>query len=152
MKKYLVVAATLALGFSVSCPPHLLAEEAKQPAAQEEKVSAPEATPAAPAAADETEFSYGTVKSAGADQLVVSEYDYDSDKDVDVTYSVPAGTKFENVASAQEIKVGDAVDIDFLVKDGQKVASAITVEKATAADTEEAALGAADEVAPEKTE
>ena len=148
MKKYLAVTATLLFGFSVFFLHNLLAaEEAKQPATQEVSPPAQEAAPAA----DETEFSYGTVKTVGADQLVVSEYDYDSDKDVDVTYSVPAGTKFENVTSAQEIKVGDAVDIDFLVKNGQKTASSITVEKATA-ENEEAALGAADEGAPEKTE
>lgn len=146
MKKYLAVTATLLFSFSVFFLPNLLAEEAKQPAAQEVK-PIEEAAPAT----DETEFSYGTVKSVGAGQLVISEYDYDSDKDVDVTYSVPAGTKFENVASLQEVKVGDAVDIDFLVKNGQKVASAITVEKATA-ENEEAALGVADEAAPEKTE
>ncbi len=150
MKKYLVVAAALVFSFSTFFGHNLLAEEAKQPAVQETKASVPEATPAAPAG-DETEFSYGTVKSAGADQLVISEYDYDSDKDVDVTYSVPVGTKFENVASLQEIKTGDAVDIDFLVKNGQKVASSITVEKATA-ENEEAALGVADEGVPGKTE
>ena len=150
MKKYFAVVATLIFSFSTYFVPSLLAAEPAQPAAQEEKASAPEAAPAAPAA-DETEFSYGAVKSVDADQLVVSEYDYDSDKDVDVTYSAPAGTKFENVASLQEIKVGDSVDIDFLVKNGQKVASAITVEKPTA-ENEEVALGADTGEEPGKTE
>ena len=97
------------------------------------------AAPAAPAAAteeaaDETEFSYGTVKSVTGSQLVVSEYDYDADKDIDVTYSVPPEAKLENVASVQEIAAGDIVDIDFVAKDGQKVASLITVEKPTGQD------------------
>ena len=106
--------------------------------------------PAAPAAAteeaaDETEFSYGTVKSVTGNQLVVSEYDYDADKDIDVTYTVPPEAKLENVASVQEIAAGDIVDIDFVAKDGQKVVSLITVEKPTGQD-EDLLL---DEVAPD---
>lgn len=94
-------------------------------------------------AGEGTEFSYGTVKSVSQNQIVVSEYDYDSDKDVEVTYQVPATVTLENAASLQEIAVGAAVDIDFLVKDGQKVASAITVEKPSE-DDEAAALNAGD--------
>lgn len=85
---------------------------------------------------EETEFSFGTVKSITGDQLVVSEYDYESNADVDVTYQVPAETEFENAASLKEIAVGDSVDIDFLVKDGQKKAVAITVEKPLTEDEE----------------
>ena len=149
MKKYLV--ATFVLGMSFSFLPYLsAAEEAKQPAAQEQVAPAvPEAAPAGQAA-DETEFSYGTVKSIAADQIVVSEYDYDTDKDVDVTYSVPAGTTFENVASLQEIKAGDAVDIDYTLKDGKKVASSVTVEKPIAEGEEDVALDTgADQGEPE---
>ena len=157
MKKNLAV-AVFTLGISMCFLPNMsLAQEAKKPAEETNKPAAPEATPPAGEAADETEFSYGTVKSVAANQIVVSEYDYDGNKDVDVTYSVPADAKLENAASLQEVKVGDSVDIDFTVKSGQKVASAITVEKPTAED-EDAALGAdagADTGAaaePEKTE
>ena len=89
MKKYVAIA--FALGMSFSFLPYLsAAEEAKQPAASGQVApAAPEAAQPAQAA-DDTEFSYGTVKSMTADQLVVGEYDYDTDKDVDVTYSVPA--------------------------------------------------------------
>ena len=90
----------------------------------------------------ETEFSFGTVKSLAESQLVVSEYDYESNADVDVTYQVSGETAFENVASLKEVAVGDSVDVDFLVKDGQKKAVAITVEKPLPED-EEAALDAA---------
>ena len=151
MKKCLALVATLTLGISMIFLPHLMAEEAKPSTAPAAEPAAEEAAQPVPAAADETEFSYGTVKSVTADQIVVSEYDYDTDKDVDVTYSVPAGTKFENVATLAEIKVGDAVDIDFLTKDGQKTAAAITVEKPTAED-ENVALGADEGGEPSKTE
>ena len=85
-------------------------------------------------AAEDTEFSYGTVKSVSGTQLVLSEYDYDQDTDVDVTYTVPPEAELENVNSLAEIAVGDIVDIDFLVKDGKKVATLVTVEKPTGED------------------
>ena len=101
----------------------------------------------APAAADapgqfaeeETEFSFGTVKSTSDNQLVVTEYDYESNADVDVTYVVNAQTEFENAASLKEVAVGDSVDIDFLVDGNAKSAVAITVEKPLT-EEEEAAL------------
>ena len=92
-------------------------------------------------AEDTTEFSYGTVKSVSEGQLVVAEYDYDNDKDVDITYSVPANVTLDGVAKLSEIVVGNAVDIDYVVKDGQKVVSVISVEKGTAeTENEDTAL------------
>lgn len=87
----------------------------------------------------ETEFSFGTVKSIAQNQIVVSEYDYESNTDVNVTYEVPADAEFENVKSLGEIAVGDSVDIDFLAKEGKKVAVVITVEKPTEVQDETAA-------------
>ncbi|MBI4368184.1 MAG: hypothetical protein HY588_02205, partial [Candidatus Omnitrophica bacterium] len=55
--------------------------------------------------------------------------DYDSDQEVDVTYKVTPDTAFENVTSLSEVMVGDSVDIDYSVENGEKVAVAITVEK-----------------------
>lgn len=136
MKRYLVI-ASLILAFAAYFLPIASAVEAPAAAPASEEIQ----TEPAPAE-EETEFSYGTVKSITGDQLVVSEYDYDSDKDIDVTYSVPANTTFEGVASLAEVAAGDAVDIDFLIQGDQKVASAITVEKPTAEDEGAVALGA----------
>ena len=118
------------------------------PLQAQDEVAEPAAAQAEELAADETEFSFGTVKSIGDNQLVVSEYDYESNADVDVTYQVPAETAFENVAALKDIAVGDSVDIDFLVEGDQKKAVAVTVEKPLTED-EEAALDAAPEEATE---
>ena len=141
MKKYVVVATIV--GVSLYFMPHasLAQEAAKEPAAVE-AVQQPDEE----LVAEETEFSYGTVKSISDNQMVVSEYDYDTDKDVDVTYNVPTEVTIEGAASLKEIAVGAAVDIDFLIKDGQKTATAITVEKPIEED-EDLALGL-DEPAP----
>ena len=128
MKRYMVAGA-LALSISVSLFSMMAwAEEAAKPASAP-AAATPQTAPAQEAG--DTEFSYGTVKSITGNQIVVSEYDYDSDKDVEATYTTTADTKLENVKSVQEIAVGDSVDIDFAVKNGQKVASALTVEKPT---------------------
>ena len=107
------------------------AEEPSQPPVADQGQVAAEEEQAAPAPQNEevTEFSYGTVKSLGEGQLVVSEYDYDNDKDIEITYSVPADANFDGVGTLSEIAAGDAVDIDYVIKDGQKVASMISVEK-----------------------
>ncbi len=139
MNKNLI--AVLVVVFSTSFfLPALHAEESKAEAQAPAKE-----TPAV--AEEETEFSFGTIKSINANQLVVSEYDYESNADVDVTYQVAANATFENVASLKEIAVGDSVDVDFLVENGQKKAVAITVEKPLPED-EEAAL----DNAPDETE
>lgn len=140
MKKYLVVASFI-VGLA-SCFLPLWAQEAPEQAAPTEAAIEPSA-----AIEEETEFSYGTVKSVTADQLVVSEYDYESDKDVDVTYSVPADVKLEGASSLKDIAVGDAVDIDFMIKGDQKVASMITIEKPTPEDEEPVDLTADEESA-----
>ena len=145
MKKYLFV-TTLVLSMCLYFLPTL---SHAQEATGTTEVQTEATTPPAAQEADETEFSYGTVKSVSGDQLVVSEYDYDQDKDVDVTYTVPAEAKLENVKALSEIAAGDTVDIDFLAKDGQKVATLITVEKPTTGEDEDIALGEAEVKKPE---
>jgi hypothetical protein len=79
--------------------------------------------------AEETDYSFGTVKSVTGDQLVVTEYDYEADKDVDITYTVDPAAKLENVDAVANIKAGDSIEIDFISKDGKKIAKALSVEK-----------------------
>jgi len=117
MKKFLVVLLAFGLLIGAVVPVSLAQEEV-----------APADAPAA-VAEDETDYSFGTVKSVGTDQIVVSEYDYEADKDVDVTYAVDASAQLENAASLKDIVAGDNVEIDFVNQDGKKVAKLISVEK-----------------------
>ncbi len=113
-------------------PPTQAAPAAAAPAA-EPAPSAPAATePSAEELGDEEDdinYSYGAVKSVAADHLVLTEYDYEKDADVDVTYSVDSNVELENVSAMAEIKAGDSVEIDYVEKDGKKVAVLISVEK-----------------------
>ena len=151
MKLFVIAALALSIAF----PTLSFAENlpSAKPAVSNEPQAEPTENPKpeAPAAANEetTEFSYGTVKSISENQVVVTEYDYDSDKDVETTYSVPATATFEGISKLSEIAVGDAIDIDYIVKDGQKIASVLSVEKTTPVSEEESAL-ATDEESPKE--
>ena len=97
------------------------------------------------AAEEEEEYSYGTVTSISGDQLVVSEYDFETDKDVDVTYTVDAKAEFENISKLADVKAGDSIEIDYVVRDSKKVATFVAVDKGDTAalGTDEAAAPAA---------
>lgn len=75
---------------------------------------------------EELEYSWGKVSSVSSEQIVVTEYDYDADKEVDVTYTLDPEVELKNVESLEDIKVGDSVEIDYVVKDGKRVAKIIT--------------------------
>ncbi|MBN2145655.1 MAG: hypothetical protein JW774_13650 [Candidatus Aureabacteria bacterium] len=84
----------------------------------------------APATGEETtKYSYATVVSVSADQIVVSEYDYDKDEEVNVTYSVDANVQLKNVDALNKIGAGNYVEIEYEIKDGKKVAKVISLEK-----------------------
>ena len=69
----------------------------------------------------DAQFSFGTVVSATATDLVVSEYNYDTDQNVDVSYVLDANTVYENVVNALELKQADEVDIEYKEVDGKKI-------------------------------
>ena len=116
--KYLMVVFLFGFVMNVRITPVLAAEgdQAKQDQGKPEK---------------ETDYSYGTVVRASAAELVVSEYDYETDQDVEVTYALDPAVQLDNVANVSEIQAGDGVDIDFVTKDGKKTALAVAVEKFT---------------------
>lgn len=80
---------------------------------------------------EDAEYSSGTAKSVSSDQIVVMEYDYDKDEDVEVSYVVDPKAELKGVASLEDIKVGDDIEVNYVTKDGKKVARVIAVEKPT---------------------
>ncbi len=110
----------------------------KEHAGQAAAPAAPAEQPAAPAGAaeEEPEYAFGTVKSASGDQLVINEFDYDTGEEKEMTYTVDAKTEFDNAASLKDVTAGDEVDIDYLVKDGKRVAVAVAVAKPETGEAE----------------
>lgn len=85
-----------------------------------------------PAHAEEdvpTEYAYGTVKELNGSRLVVSEYDYATETTAEIAYTIDPNVKLADVAAVSEIAVGDLVDIDYVVKNDERVAVALAVEK-----------------------
>ena len=83
---------------------------------------------------EEIEYSWGIVSSISSKQIVVSEYDYDAEKNVDLVYALDPNLKLKNADSLENIVVGNSVDIEYVVRDGKKVAKAISVEKTSYED------------------
>ena len=92
--------------------------------------------PAGQPTEQEPDYAFGTVKSMSGDQLVINEFDYDSGAEKEVSYVVDSKTAYDNVASLKEVAVGDEVDIDYLEKDGKKVAVTVAVAKPLEGETE----------------
>lgn len=70
------------------------------------------------------EFGYGTVVSISAKEIRTKESDLNN-QEIEVVYVIHAQTLFKNADSYQDIAVGDDVEIDYVVKDGQNMASLI---------------------------
>ena len=79
--------------------------------------------------ADMSDYSYGAVVKASSSQLVVAEYDFEKDQEINVTYELDPKVELKNVKSMGEIAQGDSVDITYVVKNGKKIATIIEVAK-----------------------
>lgn len=107
------------------------------------KALAEEAVPPAPPApvdveqGEDLEYTFGTVKSAGSDQIVISEFDYDTGEEKEATYAVDPQVELNNAKSLQEIAQGDEVDIDYRVEGDKKIAQVISVAKPLPVDSAE---------------
>ena len=132
MRKYLGIAIVLMLGFLMCSMPGISL-------AQEE---------------EEMEYSWGAVSSVSSNQIVITEYDYDSEEGADVTYAVDPNAELKNVDSLKDIAVGDNVDIEYVVRNGKKVAKIITVEKSSSEEeyTPSQTYEEESEYSPEETE
>jgi hypothetical protein len=82
---------------------------------------------------DTAGFAYGSVISVSAKSIVISQYDYDAEKEVPATYVINRETIFENVKSHNEIAVNDDVYIEYREDLGQKVA--VEIEKEPPVDS-----------------
>jgi hypothetical protein len=120
MKKYLPVVLGVLIGAIIVMLPYIsVAQEAEEKAGAQEKV-------------EEKEYSYGKVTNVDEvkNEIVVSEYDWETNADIVATYLVAPDAKFENAASLKEVKVDNEVSIEYIKKeDGTKVAKFISVHK-----------------------
>jgi hypothetical protein len=121
------VASTAGLAFAQAPPaPAPKAEEKKADKAGEKKMTSKNAN--------------GTVKSAGADSVVVA--GKDKGKDAEWTFALDSKTKIKRGGkdiAAGDLKAGDAVQVRYMDHGGKSVAQAITVKGATTAKKDDKA-------------
>jgi hypothetical protein len=87
--------------------------------------------PANSVAQDDVEsfYSYGEVLSVMQDQVMIREFDYATGEEKDVVYFISSATTFDMIESADQIKPGDLIDVEFVVsEDGRNIASEIFVD------------------------
>ena len=122
-KQFLVMFLGLCFVGGYSLPAMAQAEGEVAAPAQEQQA----ATEAADEAGDAL-VSYGTVTEIGDTKIVLLEYDYDTDQEMQVSYAINPQTTFENVALKSEIVVDDDVESFYTEANGEKTAVNIVKE------------------------
>lgn len=78
---------------------------------------------------EEIDYSYGKIVSINQDKIEISEYDYDKNEEVKVNYVIASDVELRNLNSSKDLLVGDNIEIDYIVKDNQKIIKVITLEQ-----------------------
>ncbi len=91
---------------------------------------------------NEDKFSFGKVVNVSAQEVMVKEYDFAKDADVEVAYTITAETELGNVNAITDLAANDDVVIDYMEKDGKRVVTTLVKEDKGA----EAPIAAADPV------
>lgn len=84
------------------------------------------------AAQEDIWVTYGTVSELSDKSIVIKEFDFETEQEKAVSYTIDSGTEMKNVSQISEIKLGDDVVIEFVEKNDIKLARSITKEKAVA--------------------
>lgn len=70
--------------------------------------------------ANEMEIAYGTIAQMTENTIVLKVYDFTTETDIEVTYGITAETAYENVASINDLHVGDEIDIEYREVNGER--------------------------------
>ena len=75
---------------------------------------------------NEMDYSYGKVQSASAQEIIIAEYDYEKDQEINVTYKIDSAVELQNINSLSDLAAGDEVEIYYDDKNGGKTARIIS--------------------------
>ncbi|GEM_PF-2768686 len=76
----------------------------------------------------ETGYAYGTVVGVSPDRITLNEYNADTGRNEDVTYSIDPSAELDNVGSTREIEEGDDVRVEYNMREGRRNAIYVYVE------------------------
>ncbi len=124
---------SLAVVLSLSLVSLVFCENIPAAVSEEGVVVQPAVSEAVPAetAGNDVSWVWGEVKAvdATASAFTINYMDYQTDEEKDLVLTNDAETKFDNIGSLADIKVGDTVSVDYAVKDGKNIVKNISVEK-----------------------
>ncbi|MFA5261633.1 MAG: hypothetical protein WC450_10430 [Candidatus Omnitrophota bacterium] len=75
------------------------------------------------------EYSWGTVAEISSDQIVIVEYNYETEEEQNETYMIAPDVELLGISALSEIKVGDAVEFRYSMQGDKKVILAIGLDK-----------------------
>ena len=78
---------------------------------------------------NEDKFSFGKVVSVSGQEIMVREYDFAKDADVEVAYTVTTETELGNVNAVADLVADDDIVIDYVEKDGKRVVTTLVKEE-----------------------
>ena len=78
---------------------------------------------------EDLDYSWGLVVRVFSSEIIVSEYDYDSDEEIDVVYKIDSDTELKNMESLEDLVEGDSVEIGYVVKGENKIIKTIRLEE-----------------------
>ncbi len=84
------------------------------------------------------EYSFGVVVKVADDQIVLREYDYETDQEIEVTYAVNAETKVGETGTIKDVKADENVEVYYKEAEGKKIATQIEKEEAIEDETADA--------------
>ncbi len=73
-------------------------------------------------------YSYGAVLKVSATEIVLQEYDYDSDVEKEVSYQIDSAIKLEGFKAISDLAAEDVVEVYYLEQEGKKIAKIIRRE------------------------
>ena len=78
---------------------------------------------------DELSYSWGTISSLSSDTIVLTEYDYETEEEADVAYEIGANVEVNNIDSINNLKIGDEVEIAYVLTGDARIAEAVSLQK-----------------------
>jgi hypothetical protein len=79
-------------------------------------------------------YSYGAVLKVSAVEIVLQEYDYDSDVEKEVVYQIDSAVKLDGFKGISDLVPEDVVEVYYLEQDGKKIAKIIRREISASED------------------
>jgi len=78
---------------------------------------------------DNVEYAWGEVAEISARQIVMKDYDYDTDEYMDMAYVLEGDVEMENLADLSELTPGMTVEIGFVLRQGRRVVVSIYADE-----------------------